>query len=199
MVEKNHPESSLPLWLAILALGEQATRDGLTGLRNRRYFDDALADHIAAASRYGRPLALALFDLDRFKSINDTLGHAEGDAALRHFARTLEKTARAADIACRIGGDEFAVILPETSASNGWKFVERLFQALEKSSNPWNLSATAGVADLATSPNLLASADADLLARKAGTPPGGSTFSNPARPPGPIVPPPLNKTVPPSH
>jgi diguanylate cyclase (GGDEF)-like protein len=152
------------LWLALLALSEQATRDWLTGLRNRRYFEEALADHIEAASRYDRPLALVLFDLDHFKSINDTLGHAAGDEALRQFATLLKRTARKADIVCRYGGDEFAVLLPETKTSNAWNFAERVFQTLEMS-KAWNFTATAGVAALPC-PDLVATADANLLARK---------------------------------
>jgi len=161
---KPNLESNLPFWLAILALGEQATRDWLTGLCNRRYFEEALADHIEAASRYDRPLALVLFDIDRFKFINDTHGHAAGDETLRQFAALLERTARKADIVCRHGGDEFAVILPETGTSNAWKFAERVFQTLETSSD-WNFTVTAGVAAL-PSPDLVAVADADLLAHK---------------------------------
>ena len=167
MVNKTHPESSLPLWLAILALSEQANRDWLTGLRNRRYFEDALADHTEAATRYNRPLALVLFDIDRFKSINDTLGHAAGDETLRRFADLLKKTARKADIVCRHGGDEFALILPETDGSNAWKFAQRIFQTLE-SSNDWNFTVTAGIAALPC-PDLVAAADADLLTRKTKT------------------------------
>ena len=167
-MNKTHPENSLPLWLAILALGEQATRDWLTGLRNRRYFEEALADHTEAATRYDRPLALALFDIDRFKAINDTHGHAAGDETLRRFAALLEKTARKADIVCRYGGDEFAVILPETDCSNAWKFAERIFQTLE-TSNAWNFTVTAGIAAL-PAPDLAAAADADLLARKNALP-----------------------------
>ena len=161
---KTNPESSLPLWLAILALSEQATHDWLTGLHNRRYFEESLTDHTEAATRYDRPLALLLFDIDHFKTINDTHGHAVGDETLRQFANLLTRTARKADIVCRYGGDEFAVILPETGTSNAWNFAERVFQTLE-TSNDWNFTVTAGVAALPGS-DLVATADADLLARK---------------------------------
>ncbi len=148
------PEINLPLWIAFMALAEQATRDPLTGLYNRRYFEDTLADHVEAAKRYGRELSLVLFDLDDFKRINDTQGHPAGDDALRHFADQLKATARKADIVCRHGGDEFAVILPETSREQAERFVERVAG-----------NATAGIAALPCD-NLVAAADADLLAMK---------------------------------
>jgi diguanylate cyclase (GGDEF)-like protein len=152
-------DPNLPLWLAFLALNEQATRDGLTGLRNRRFFEETLADHISAANRYNRKLSLVLFDIDRFKQINDTHGHEAGDTVLKGFAKLLKSTARAADIVCRIGGDEFAAILPETGLSNAWTFSGRL---LAKQKYP---TVTAGIAALPCD-NLYAAADADLLRRK---------------------------------
>ena len=152
-------ENNLPLWLAVLSLSEQATRDWLTGLRNRRYFEETLADHVAAAKRYDRALSLVLFDIDDFKRVNDSSGHAAGDSALKHFAEILLATTRAADIVCRHGGDEFAVILPETNEESARKFVER---ARAKQKYP---TVTAGVAAL-PSANLVADADADLMVRK---------------------------------
>jgi diguanylate cyclase (GGDEF)-like protein len=136
-------------------LAEQAVRDSLTGLYNRRFFDEALAQNIEAARRYGRELSLVLFDLNNFKQINDTCGHQAGDEVLKIFSRRLQETARKADIVCRIGGDEFAVILPETELSNVPNFLNRL------GSN----NATAGAAAL-PSENLFADADAVLRAAK---------------------------------
>ncbi len=156
----NETEQHPLLWLAVLSLTEQATRDWLTGLYNRRYFEETLADHIEAAKRYDRELSLVLFDIDRFKQINDTSGHAAGDTALRSFAEILKSTARSADILCRFGGDEFAVILPETGPSNAWKFVERV---MAQQKYP---TVSAGVAAL-PSADLVKDADADLILRKA--------------------------------
>ncbi|MEE9367788.1 MAG: GGDEF domain-containing protein [Pontiella sp.] len=161
----NTTESNPALWLAFLALNEQATRDWLTKLYNRRYFEETLADHIEAATRYDRKLSLVLFDIDDFKQINDTLGHKAGDEVLRQFADLLQSTARKADIVCRYGGDEFAVILPETESSKAWKFAERIFNVLETSCD-LNFTAGGGVAAL-PSENIVALADADLLSKKA--------------------------------
>jgi two-component system cell cycle response regulator len=154
---------NLPLWLAFLALNQQATRDGLTGLYNRRYFDETLSDHVAAASRYKRELSLVMFDLDDFKRVNDTKGHPAGDDVLRQFAEILKSTARKADIVCRYGGDEFAIILPETGKADADTFVERIVESLE--GLQISQTVTAGVAALPCE-NLVGEADADLLARK---------------------------------
>ena len=152
-------ENNSIFWLAILSLCEQATHDGLTGLKNRRYFEETLKDHIASARRYDRALSLVLFDIDEFKAINDANGHAAGDTVLKHFAEVLGTTARAADILCRVGGDEFAVILPETHAENARRFVDRV-----RAKQPYP-TVSAGIAALPAG-NLYAEADADLIVRK---------------------------------
>jgi len=153
------PESSPVLWLAILSFINEATRDGLTGLYNRRFFQETLANHIEAAVRYGRELSLVLFDIDHFKQINDQSGHPAGDKVLKHFADQLRKTARHADIVCRIGGDEFAVLLPETSKTNAAHFVKRV---VSKQKFP---TVSAGIAALPCD-DLMAAADADLMLKK---------------------------------
>jgi diguanylate cyclase (GGDEF)-like protein len=98
------------MWL----MSEPIDRDARTGLYNHRFFRDALARELARARRHRHPLALIVFDIDDFKQINDQHGHAPGDTILAAVAGRLRGLVRASDIACRIGGDEFAVILPES-------------------------------------------------------------------------------------
>jgi diguanylate cyclase (GGDEF)-like protein len=100
--------------------------DSLTSLRNRRAFDQEFASRFEQARRYGRPLSLAVVDLDYFKSINDQFGHAAGDGVLRGVARTLDHETRRSDFVARIGGEEFAVLLPETSVFEALHFAEKI-------------------------------------------------------------------------
>src|SRR6187399_2796383 len=127
-----------------------ADLDGLTGLHNRRYFHEQLAREVARAQRYGRELALVVFDLDDFKAINDRIGHLSGDAVLAETAERVRDVVRSADIACRVGGDEFAVILPESSLNDADQLYARLRTAL--SSKPVGqagpLTMSAGMAEL---------------------------------------------------
>jgi two-component system, cell cycle response regulator len=127
-----------------------ADLDGLTGLHNRRYFHEMLAREVARAQRYGRELALVVFDLDDFKSINDRIGHLAGDAVLAETAERARDVVRSADIACRIGGDEFAVLLPEASGREAELLYGRLHRAV--SSRPvaeaGSVSVSAGIAVL---------------------------------------------------
>jgi diguanylate cyclase (GGDEF)-like protein len=127
-----------------------ATSDPLTGLLNHRAFQERVESEVGRAQRYGRPLALVLLDLDYFKSINDAYGHQAGDAALMHASRLLEARARAGDVLGRIGGDEFALLLPETSAEQALPIAERW--AAEFRTAPVgvasHLTMSAGVCDL---------------------------------------------------
>ena len=97
-------------------LERQTYEDALTGLANRRRLDQRLADEFALALRHGRPLAVAMADLDHFKSVNDRFSHAVGDAALRATAKILTSQVRHTDLVARFGGEEFVIVLVETDA-----------------------------------------------------------------------------------
>ncbi len=111
-------------------LSRAARTDSLTGLVNRQGFDELLEPELARGRRTGQPTALILADIDRFKEINDRLGHAAGDAALRIVGDTARCTTRSTDTVARIGGDEFAVILPDTDAEGAFLFAERVREAI---------------------------------------------------------------------
>jgi diguanylate cyclase (GGDEF)-like protein/PAS domain S-box-containing protein len=112
-------------------LEQMAVTDALTGVANRRRFDEALDLELRRAKRAGTPLSLALLDVDHFKSLNDTLGHVSGDRILRHMGLMLADTAcRAGDVAARFGRDEFALLLPNTSATAAAAMAQDLRMAL---------------------------------------------------------------------
>jgi diguanylate cyclase (GGDEF)-like protein len=127
-----------------------ADLDALTGLHNRRYFHETLARECARAHRYERKLSLIVFDLDDFKEVNDRIGHLAGDTVLAEAAERVRDVVRTADIACRVGGDEFAVILPESSLNDADQLYRRIQNAI--SSRPLGqggkLFLSAGVAEL---------------------------------------------------
>jgi diguanylate cyclase (GGDEF)-like protein len=130
---------------------QQADLDALTGLHNRRYFHETLAREVARAHRYGRRLALVVLDLDDFKAINDRIGgHLAGDSVLAEAAERVRDVVRSADVACRVGGDEFAVILPEASQSDADQLYERIqaATAARPIGNAGGLRFSAGVAEL---------------------------------------------------
>ena len=104
-----------------------ADLDALSGLHNRRYFHETLARDVARAQRYGRRLALIVFDLDDFKDINDRVGHLAGDAVLAEASERMRDAIRSADVVCRVGGDEFAVIMPES----GLEHADQLFVRIQ--------------------------------------------------------------------
>ena len=114
-------------------LARQAMTDPLTGLGNRRYLQDQAAMEIARARRSGAPLSLVAIDLDHFKRINDEYGHDVGDLVLQAFAKTTKQLLRDGDVLCRMGGEEFAVLLPDTTREQAMQVAERLRQALETS------------------------------------------------------------------
>ena len=107
-------------------LGDAAVRDVLTGVYNRRRFEERFDDEVRRAERYGRGLSLILLDIDRFKNVNDELGHPFGDEALREVALRCGSVVRSTDMLCRYGGEEFCVVLPETGIASASALAERL-------------------------------------------------------------------------
>jgi diguanylate cyclase (GGDEF)-like protein len=111
-------------------LEKRAIRDPMTQLYNREYFGQRLGEEMRRALRSAEPLTVAMIDMDRLKEINDTYGHAAGDSAIQAVASAIRHTCRRADVPCRFGGDEFAVILPETDKMQARVFAERLMRSL---------------------------------------------------------------------
>lgn len=111
---------------------DNAIRDGLTGASNRTYFLDQLRKEVSASLRHDHALSLALLDLDHFKTINDTHGHAAGDLVLRHFARTVNTLIRSEDTFGRIGGEEFALILRHCPEPEAVKVMDRIREAVQQ-------------------------------------------------------------------
>jgi two-component system cell cycle response regulator len=151
--------------------------DALTQLHNRAYFEERLIEELLRASRYGRPLSVAMLDVDGFKQFNDSYGHPAGDAALRTLAAALRGSARRSDIVARYGGEEFVIILTETRVQEAVAKLDALREEVGKlaietprASWPGKLTVSAGVAswpdDGAWPDELLHAADDRLLAAK---------------------------------
>ena len=154
-----------------------ADTDELTSLPNRRAFKEALAKEIHRSKRYGHPLSLALFDLDRFKQVNDRFGHLAGDRVLQATARAVERNLRDTDVFARVGGEEFALLLPDTDLDGAAELAERLRVALQAISPlstdvDTQISASFGVVELDRTSDddagqaLIAAADAALYNAK---------------------------------
>jgi diguanylate cyclase (GGDEF)-like protein len=111
-------------------LQQQSITDGLTGIKTRRFFWEALSAEWKRASRSGRPFSVVLIDLDKFKEVNDTMGHFEGDLVLARVGRLLEQKSRQSNVVARYGGDEFIVLMPETGSEQAQVLAERLRQWL---------------------------------------------------------------------
>jgi diguanylate cyclase (GGDEF)-like protein len=127
-----------------------ADLDALTNLHNRRYFHETLAREATRAHRYDRRLSLVVFDIDDFKAINDRIGHLSGDAVLASVAERVQSAVRGADIACRVGGDEFAVILPESTIEDAEQLYKRVqFAVASRPLGPFErIRLSAGIAEL---------------------------------------------------
>ena len=111
-------------------LEQAATTDALTGMHNRRYFDDAMAEYLKAFQRIGKPVGMMILDLDHFKVINDTHGHDVGDEVLKRVARCLMEFTRYHDVVARLGGEEFAILSPNTSQRQLQALADRIRAAI---------------------------------------------------------------------
>jgi len=161
-----------------LALTQQATRDFLTGLFNRRHLNDVLPSMLAMARRDRQPLSVVIIDLDHFKTVNDEFGHDAGDRMLADFGRLLDSQRRKSDIACRYGGEEFCLLMPRTQAQAGRRKCLALLKqwsahsASHAAAMPEARTFSAGIADSAGVSGdpaaLLKAADEALLRAKRG-------------------------------
>jgi diguanylate cyclase (GGDEF)-like protein len=160
-----------------VALEQMVVSDPLTGLHNRRYLMDRLVQEMQRADRHGEPLAFAMIDLDGFKPINDQFGHVVGDKVLRAVGGAVSKCVRVSDIAARYGGDEFAVILPQTPPDGAMRVCERIVRSIselqlqDERGAACKVTASLGLAyypadDVETPEDLVHSADGALYGAK---------------------------------
>jgi diguanylate cyclase (GGDEF)-like protein len=180
-----------PLLRAFRWTEEQASEariDALTGLANRRALEEILAAEISRAHRFTHELAVVLLDLDRFKEINDSFGHAAGDVMLRAVSRLLTSLARQGDTVVRWGGEEFVVVLPETDLAGARRFAERLRRTIEAHAiGEMKTSASCGVATMLAEDSvedLLGAADQALYQAKSN---GRNRTESAVRAPRPAV------------
>ena len=156
----------------VVELGDAARNDPLTGLLNRRGFDEAIAREIQRARRGERPLSLVIGDLDHFKRVNDRAGHSAGDEILRRLSALLRECTRAVDSTARIGGEEFAVLVPDTDAGGAHVLAERLRAAVGEAfaREPEPITMSFGIAcfpdDANAASDLLQAADSALYTAK---------------------------------
>ena len=152
---------------------QMAFVDGLTGVYNRRYFEQRILEELERASRYAGGLAVLMLDIDHFKNVNDEFGHLLGDEVLRQVSGVLTQQLRKIDVICRYGGEEFAILVPQTTGDRAWGAAEKLRRAVEG----WNfpgvprpVTVSIGVADFpqngATRNELVQAADSALYAAK---------------------------------
>ncbi len=148
---------------------EMAITDGLTGLHNRRYMESHLGTLVDQASMRGKPLAVLVLDIDYFKAVNDTWGHDAGDEVLREFAQRLRKSVRGIDLVCRLGGEEFVVVMPDTDAGVASIVAERIRNrvagepfAIHKGARAIDVTVSIGMAQ-----RLGGDADADTILKRA--------------------------------
>jgi diguanylate cyclase (GGDEF)-like protein len=179
----------------VSALSRLALTDPLTGLANRRGGEEALAREVARARRSGAPLSLALFDIDRFKAVNDQAGHAVGDRVLRGISDILARSQRGSDLATRWGGEEFLVVLPDVGLSGARTFAERVREHVQRLAVPeaGPVTVSAGVSEVHAGEDAAAAvarADANLYAAKTG---GRNRVSGEGL--GPLAPQPWSRSI----
>jgi diguanylate cyclase (GGDEF)-like protein len=153
-------------------LQQQSITDGLTGIKTRRFFWEALSSEWKRASRSGRPFSVVLIDLDKFKEVNDSLGHLEGDLVLARVGRLLEQKCRQSNVVARYGGDEFIILMPETGVEQAQILAERLrlWVATDPMLNEHHISGSFGVASFPvhgfTAEDIIRVADAGMYVSK---------------------------------
>ena len=149
---------------SLLSERQLARMDVLTELHSRRAFEERLAHDLALAQRHRSALSLVYLDLDGFKAVNDTRGHAEGDRVLRTIGRALRQSTRDADTAARLGGDEFALVLPDTDRNGAERIVAKVRNVIAKALEGWPVTCSIGVATFVdpaiSATNAIAAADA---------------------------------------
>lgn len=155
-------------------LENESTHDSMTGLYNRRHFEDRLASTVQTAFRHKRPLSVCICDVDDFKSINDSYGHATGDRVLQTLAGILQSETRAGDVVSRYGGDEFCILFPEVNAAQASVCAERVRVRLESTSffadkgEQFSVTASFGLADVSSkeASQFIGAADRELYVAK---------------------------------
>ncbi len=178
--------------LAIEKALEESHKDPLTGVLNRLAFNERIGAEVARATRYAQPLSLIIFDLDHFKSVNDSFGHLAGDESLKSFSKIASGRLRAADCFCRFGGEEFAAILPSTIGVDAFKAAEKVRRSLEKSKmrlggGEYPLTVSCGIAELVEAddpPSLINKADKALYRAKESGRNRSELFAEPPAGPG---------------
>ncbi|MEX0298575.1 MAG: PleD family two-component system response regulator [Kordiimonas sp.] len=145
------------LWENFHLSMQLATTDAVTGLYNRHYLTSHMETRLEAAQRSGKPLSVMMMDIDHFKQVNDTHGHAAGDLVLKEFANRIGKNIRGVDLAARYGGEEFVVMMPETPTDWAYMIADRLRQ--EVSENPFEIGAASGPIHISVSIGVSTSRD----------------------------------------
>jgi diguanylate cyclase (GGDEF)-like protein len=162
----SHAHDEIRQQSAHLMTFTEVRTDPLTGVNNRRGLDDAMGSQLALLNRYGTRFAIAMFDIDHFKKMNDVQGHLYGDQMLSQLARLIDETVRETDVVARYGGEEFLVVMPETDLAGAASFADRL---RAKIANDMPLTVSGGVAEALdgdTAESMIARADAALYSAK---------------------------------